>query len=425
MAVRAAAESREPAPWVTWTHPAPSRCPRLPAVIVPGVGTFFSETSAPIDAAAPSNVAMKPIKPQFGVAIPSFEGRSTQNPRYHFDIVAGRYVVLSFIGSARELPSQRVLSDVLAARGEVFDDQRAAFFAVSIDPTDESSGRLKDALPGVHVLWDIDRKISRLFGAMAPEGDTTSREPYRPFSLVLDARQRVVAIVPLAHPIERHVPQLLEALAALPPLDSAPSFAPVLEIPRVFEPEVCQSLMQYYDQLGGGDSGFMVEVDGKTVGVHDYSHKRRRDQEINDAALQKACMVRVHDRVLPEIAKAFQFHATRIERYIVACYEAEAGGHFRAHRDNTTRGTAHRRFAVSLVLNTGEFDGGELRFPEFGAQRYSPPAGGAIVFSCSLLHELSPVTSGRRFAFLPFLYDEAAAKIRQDNEQYVANRKKR
>jgi predicted 2-oxoglutarate/Fe(II)-dependent dioxygenase YbiX len=41
------------------------------------------------------------------------------------------------------------------------------------------------------------------------------------------------------------------------------------------------------------------------------------------------------------------------------------------------------------------------------------------VFSCSLLHEALPVTRGRRYAFLPFLYDEAAARIRQATQQYV------
>jgi predicted 2-oxoglutarate/Fe(II)-dependent dioxygenase YbiX len=56
-----------------------------------------------------------------------------------------------------------------------------------------------------------------------------------------------------------------------------------------------------------------------------------------------------------------------------------------------------------------------LSFPEFGNRRYQPPAGGALVFSCSLLHEVSPVTRGRRYAFLPFLYDEAAARVRQEN----------
>jgi predicted 2-oxoglutarate/Fe(II)-dependent dioxygenase YbiX len=123
--------------------------------------------------------------------------------------------------------------------------------------------------------------------------------------------------------------------------------------------------------------------------------------------------------LIPEIHKAFQFRANRMERYIVACYEADTGGHFRAHRDNTTKGTAHRRFAVSLILNTGEFEGGNLRFPEFGPHLYSAPAGGAVVFSCSLLHEATTVTSGKRYVFLPFLYDDAAARIREENLKYL------
>ncbi len=84
-----------------------------------------------------------------------------------------------------------------------------------------------------------------------------------------------------------------------------------------------------------------------------------------------------------------------------------------------TKGTAHRRFAVSLNLNTGEYEGGLLWFPEFGRQQYAAPAGGAVVFSCSLLHEATPVTSGSRYVFLPFLYDDEAARIRQQNLQYL------
>jgi len=118
---------------------------------------------------------------------------------------------------------------------------------------------------------------------------------------------------------------------------------------------------------------------------------------------------------VPAIARAFQFQATRMERYLVACYDAEQLGFFVAHRDNTTSGTAHRRFACTLNLNAEDYDGGELRFPEFGPRTYRAPTGGAVVFSCSLLHEATPVTRGRRFAFLPFLYDDAAAKVRAAN----------
>ena len=51
-----------------------------------------------------------------------------------------------------------------------------------------------------------------------------------------------------------------------------------------------------------------------------------------------------------------------MERYIVACYDSTEGGYFRPHRDNTTKGTAHRRFAVTLNLNSDEYEGGYLRF---------------------------------------------------------------
>jgi hypothetical protein len=38
-----------------------------------------------------------------------------------------------------------------------------------------------------------------------------------------------------------------------------------------------------------------------------------------------------------------------------------------------------------------------------------------VVFSCSLLHEATPVTKCVRYACLPFLYDDAAAEIRRAN----------
>ena len=108
-----------------------------------------------------------------------------------------------------------------------------------------------------------------------------------------------------------------------------------------------------------------------------------------------------------------------VERLLVGCYEAESGGHFRAHRDNTTRGTAHRRFAVTVNLNAEEYEGGDLLFPEFGPRTYRAPTGGAIVFSCALLHQAMPVTKGRRFAFLPFLYDEEGAAERERNARFM------
>jgi len=155
------------------------------------------------------------------------------------------------------------------------------------------------------------------------------------------------------------------------------------------------------------------------VGVQDPSHKKRRDYTIEDQDLIRHLQGRIIRRINPEIEKVHFFTPTRMERYIVSCYAAEDGGHFRAHRDNTTKGTAHRRFAVSINLNS-DFEGGEVSFPEYGPRSYKAPPGGAVVFSCPLLHAVSRVTRGRRYAFLPFLYDEAAAKLREHNSVFLA-----
>jgi predicted 2-oxoglutarate/Fe(II)-dependent dioxygenase YbiX len=164
----------------------------------------------------------------------------------------------------------------------------------------------------------------------------------------------------------------------------------------------------------------MREVGGKTVAAHDHGHKRRKDHVIEGQEVIRESQARFQRRVVPEILKAHQFKVTRMERYIVACYAAEDEAHFRAHRDNTTKGTAHRRFAVSVNLND-DFDGGEVSFPEYGPGGFKAPAGGAVVFSCSLLHAVSKVTRGRRYAFLPFLYDDEAARIREENNAYLGD----
>ena len=75
--------------------------------------------------------------------------------------------------------------------------------------------------------------------------------------------------------------------------------------------------------------------------------------------------------------------------------------------------------AVSLFLNSGEYEGGFLRFPEYGSALYAAPTGGAVVFGCSMLHEATRVTRGKRYMFLPFLYDDAAALVRQENSKYL------
>lgn len=354
-------------------------------------------------------IALRP-----GDTAPWFRQRSTSRDDHVFDTAAGRWIVLGFIGSTADAAGQRVLTWLQAQR-PLFDDTHIAFFGLTQDPRDEA--RLKARLPGIRWFWDFDRSVARLYGAAphSPHPDPAI-EPLRRFWTILDPSLRVKAIIPFAEG-GTDLEALQVLLSDLPPVNHATGiagFAPVLYLPQIFEPELCARLIQTYDKAGGALSGVMVQRNGRTKLVTDPGHKTRRDVLIEDPALIAATRERIHRRILPQIERAYQFQVTRMERYLVACYDATDQAHFRPHRDNTTSGTAHRRFAVSINLNA-DFEGGEVGFPEYGPRTYRPPVGGAVVFSCSLLHQVTPVSRGRRYAFLPFLYDEAAATIREAN----------
>ncbi|WP_445465952.1 2OG-Fe(II) oxygenase [Faunimonas sp. B44] len=362
----------------------------------------------------PSYVQLTPGDPA-----PWFHQRSYANPRYAFDTAAGRYIVLCFFGSAGDAHAQAAIGAV-RRRQAFFDDVTASFFGVSLDARDESEKRVADQYPGYRYFWDFDGTVGRLYGAVPREIEDT-RVAVRRLWVVLDPTLRVVKVIPFAED-RSDLAELLACLDALPPPARFAGIdvqAPILVLPNVFEPEFCRKLIGLYEADGGQESGFMREVDGRTVAVHDHGHKRRRDHTIEDPDVIREAQARFMRRVVPFVQRAYQFKATRMERYIVSCYAAEDAAHFRAHRDNTTKGTAHRRFAVSVNLND-DFEGGEVSFPEFGERSFKAPAGGAVVFSCSLLHAVSTVTRGRRYAFLPFLYDDDAARVREANARFLS-----
>ena len=348
-----------------------------------------------------------------GDPAPLFTARSSAHSKTTLDAAAGQYIVLSFFGSGAG-PEGRALLDQLERHEPQLAPLNAILFGVSTDEEDQRPGRLARQWQRSIFFWDFDRAVSRLFGAMTPDGR------YVPHSLILDPALRVRAVLPFGQDDDRHLPLLISVLGRLPRVESLTGFAPVLTVPFVFERDLCRRLIDLYETNGGRDIGTLAEVNGQTVRVVDGRIKRRRDFDITDASLIAELQDRLRRRLVPEIKRSFQFDASRIERHVVACYDAAEGGHFRPHRDDSTAGSAHRRFAVTINLNAEEYEGGDLRFPEFGCRTYRAPTGGAIVFSCSLLHEVRPLTRGRRYAFLPFLYDEDAARLRRENQRLLA-----
>jgi predicted 2-oxoglutarate/Fe(II)-dependent dioxygenase YbiX len=280
--------------------------------------------------------------------------------------------------------------------------------------TASEATRLADALSGceslLHVVaavappasqnypsWVLDPagELGRAFGATGP------------IAIVVDAAGRVAAVLPL--PTPDGVVALATKLFTATTPTVVQAKAPVLLLERVMEPAFCQTLMEYWrrgNQVAnrvGASSGNVVNED----------IKRRIDVQVDDPSLfveVRDCLVR---RVVPAILQAFHTRINVSEAPIVGCYDADAGGKFRAHRDNTSSHNAHRQFALSLNLNAvEEYDGGAVRFAEFGRELYCPVAGGALVFSTSLLHEVIPVTRGRRFGLFTFLSTSGPAVSR-------------
>ncbi|THD71172.1 2OG-Fe(II) oxygenase, partial [Phenylobacterium sp.] len=306
-----------------------------------------------------------------GEPTPWFYAPSASNPSFNFASVAGRYILMGF-PPADPAARERVF-DVMKANIGLLRDDNVACFVVLNDQ--ESFARARDR-NGMRWFFDPDGAVSRLYGAL----DETGAE--RPIWVAIDPSLRVMFVAPMAESAE-----VFARLGALPPPDGhagVPLHAPVMITPRLFEPDLCRRLIAYYETHGGAPSGVMRQQDGRTVAVLD-DFKKRRDAAIEDEALCRETRAALSQRLKPEILKAFRFQVTRVERYIVARYSAEDGGYFRPHRDNLTSGTAHRQFAVSINLNAEDFEGGDLRFPEYGTRTYRPPTGGAVVFSCSLL----------------------------------------
>jgi len=247
------------------------------------------------------------------------------------------------------------------------------------------------------VLRDPDQRLTRLLLAGLPVR-----------LIAVDANQRALSVPAVADPLA----QLEAGLAAIGAWrlgtgEAAPAGlgAPVLVLPRVLPPELCATLIalwETHNQEGRVSAG-------SNENFYSADRKKNREHVVTDPGVAQQVLRFVSRRIGPELAKVFNYtQAYRFESFIVLGYQVERQDFFGRHRDRYL--AEHpRRFAMSLNLND-DYDGGWLRFPEYSSQLYRPPAGGACIFSCSLLHEALPVTRGRRFAMTTFFHAAEGAQ---------------
>ncbi len=315
-----------------------------------------------------------------------------------YDKVKGGPILLLLYPSTTDQASAAEL-DALFDLAPAMIDAGAHIFTLGGDPVAKVAALAKQHEAPFHMLSDAETRGAAACGA-----------PGQLVGFVLDPNQRVLArLEPGESSLAAQAREIFEVMQKPTPF-AAPAHPPILVIPEAFDRDFCRYLIAQYWERGNEESGTFRMIDGKMVHQPHHEVKRRRDHHVHDKDLLDKIGDKIRARVLPEIKRAFQFDVTRIEEFKIVCYDAEPGGYFHTHRDNSTPQTQHRRFAMTLVLNAEEFEGGQLHFPEFGGAHYTPGTGDAVVFSCSLLHEAMEVTKGSRFVLLSFLYDEAGQR---------------
>lgn len=353
--------------------------------------------SKPTTAPAPTKSAQRHLEPGDPVPAITLPGRDGKLIALADQLYSGNAQILWIMN---DLPGKAEMAQAKKLAAKLKSVEALFFIVVG----GQSAPDKKTAKGDVPELFDPKSQVAALFGITAPGIAIIGADGRLSRKMSIDELDQVAD----------HCTALFSASA--PEIIRAQ--APVLVVDRVLEPELCDRLIQYWQdgekRADGVSTGSTHSANANTV------YKKRNDVVLLDEDLFNDVKDRLIRRVMPELMRAFHFRTASMEALRIGCYDSKDKGFFARHRDNRTEFTAHRRYAVSLNLNDVDYEGGQVRFPEYGRALYTSGPGGAVVFSCSLLHEAMPVTKGKRFAIFTFLTDAAGA--RQEQEM-VARRK--
>lgn len=283
--------------------------------------------------------------------------------RWLYDLAQGRPALLVLVAnSARQDQWDEIKSyaDVAPALGNAKTD----LIIVSNDGVESMAMVSKVIPPPAIWLADIKGVINTTLRVGA------GLEASGVVSFLLDADQRVVAH---KGPEPGHGAWALSAAKALPAETGLVlgSVAPILILPRTLDRAACADLL--------------ARCAPSSAPV-----------PLADASLAEKVSRLLLRRVGPEVDKVFSFDDFRFEALGLQQEEAGEAGVADRRRDNSDPEQTGRSFSLLLDLDAAAYEGGGVRFPEYGPHLYRPETGAALVHAGGLLRVTEPITAGRR-----------------------------
>ncbi len=325
------------------------------------------------------------------------------------DFISGKHLILIFLNNVESEINLKILKYFSEKYAEI-DQRNTTIIAVAANSNAQENRKLKLKANFIWpILGDASGSIFASYGLHKLHG-----QAYR--SILLTPLRQIRTWFDEHENVNQSIEVMFKMIDNHPAAENnrwATPFAPVLQIPNVLSPTECAQVIKTFET----GCPFFVRPPHPNehagtfkVPVYEHNRQDRVDSMVKDKNLMELLDQRIWGSVIPMIQKSFAFTATRREMLHIARYVGDRNGVDMGHRDNTAPAGAHRRFALSLNLND-EFEGGEIHFKEFSQYGYKSAAGSALVFSSSLLHEVSEITSGTRYVLISNLFnDEAVGK---------------
>lgn len=143
------------------------------------------------------------------------------------------------------------------------------------------------------------------------------------------------------------------------------------------------------------------------------NQKNRQDSYLKDPTVLESIDTKIYDKIYNDVRETFGGKEIKYrEPYKVGFYNGENKGFYNLHTDDS-RETKYRCISMVTALSDPEdYEGGVLYFPNL-KKEFKLEKNSAIVFESSILHGVTPVTSGQRHVLITFFFDDNGKNVRE------------